>query len=525
MNYIRLVVTALAILLTAGCASLDTSSQSTASPADEQYADIEDLSTHVPPSSGGPSLNKTTSGGTGNNTFWGELRQGFRLTGLNHPAAIKQAKEYGRNPRQVERIFRRGEPYLAYIYEEVKKRNFPTEIVLLPFVESGYDAFAYSHGRAAGMWQFIPGTGKMYGLKQDWWYDGRRDIVASTQAALDYLDYLQQRFDGDWLLAIAAYNSGSGNVSKAIKRNRKAGKPTDFWHLQLPQETAAYVPKLLAISNIVKQPSTYDVVLAPIDPAPTFTLVDTRGQLDIAVAAELAAIDTEELYLLNPGFNRWSTHPDGPHQLAIPVEQSLVFKENLAALPNDQRAKWVRHKVRKGETLSHIARHYNTTVGVLRNTNVLKSSNIRIGQHLLVPVAAQDASRYAALAKHLQPAGAPGNKQTHKVRQGDSLWKIARQYDVTVNQVTRWNRLDGGALIKPGQQLVIWKNGKASGKRVRTVNYTVRSGDSLYRISKKFNVSINDLRRWNSLSKGTYLQPGQHLKLHVDVTRLSANKG
>jgi len=524
MNSFRLVLTALAIQLTAGCASLDTASRSAGTPADDQYAAITDLSTHTPPSSGGLPGNISATAGTENGTFWGELRQGFRLTGPEHATVVKRAAEYGRNPRQVERIFKRGEPYLAYIFEEVKKRNFPTEIVLLPFIESGYDPFAYSHGRAAGLWQFIPGTGKMYGLKQDWWYDGRRDIVASTQAALDYLDYLQQRFDGDWLLAIAAYNSGSGHVSKAIKRNRKAGKPTDFWHLQLPKETAAYVPKLLAISDVVRQPSKYNVLLAPVDPSPTFTLVDTRGQLDIAIAAELATIDTEELYLLNPGFNRWSTHPDGPHQLAIPVAQSAVFEENLAALPDDQRAKWVRHKVRKGETLSHIARRYNTTVGVLRNTNVLKSSNIRIGQHLLVPVAAQDASRYAALAKHLQPAGKSSNKLTHKVRQGDSLWKIARQYDVTVNQVTRWNRLDGGALIKPGQQLLILKKGKASasGKRVRTVNYTVRNGDSLYRISKKFNVTINDLRRWNNLAKGKYLQPGQHLKLYVDVTQLSA---
>jgi len=525
MNCIRLILTALAIQLAAGCASLDTASRSSTTNADEQYADIADLSTHTPPSSGGPSANKTAPADTRNGTFWGELRRGFRLTGSKQAAVVKQATDYGRNPQQIERVFKRGEPYLAYIFEEVKKRNFPTEIVLLPFVESGYDPFAYSHGRAAGMWQFIPGTGKMYGLKQDWWYDGRRDIVASTQAALDYLDYLQQRFDGDWLLAIAAYNSGSGHVSNAIKHNRKAGKPTDFWHLQLPQETAAYVPKLLAISDIVRLPSKYNVVLAPVDPAPTFTLVDTRGQLDIAIAAELAAIDTEELYLLNPGFNRWSTHPDGPHQLAIPVTQAEIFEENLAALPDDQRAKWVRHKVRKGETLSHIARRYNTTVGVLRNTNVLSNSNIRIGQHLLVPVAAQDASRYAALAKHLQPAGTSGDKQTHKVRPGDNLWNIARQYDVTVNQVTRWNRLDDGALIKPGQQLVIWKNGKASasGKHVRKVNYTVRSGDSLYRISRKFNVTINDLRRWNDLSTGKPLQPGQQLKLYVDVTQLSPN--
>ncbi|MDX2456238.1 MAG: LysM peptidoglycan-binding domain-containing protein [Gammaproteobacteria bacterium] len=526
MSSIRLVLTALSIQLTVGCAALDTASRSTTSPADEQHAVITDLSTHAPPSSGGLPGNGTASAATEDGDFWGALRQGFRLTGQEHAAVVSRAADYGRNPRQVERIFKRGKPYLAYIYEEVKKRNFPTEIVLLPFIESGYDPFAYSHGRAAGLWQFIPGTGKMYGLKQDWWYDGRRDIVASTQAALNYLDYLQQRFDGDWLLAIAAYNSGSGHVSKAIKRNRKAGKPTDFWHLQLPKETSAYVPKLLAISAVVRQPSNYDVVLAPIDPAPTFTVVDTRGQLDIAIAAELATIDTEALYLLNPGFNRWSTHPDGPHQLAIPVAQSAIFEENLAALPVDQRAKWVRHKVLKGETLSHIARRYNTTVSVLRNTNVLKSSTIRIGQHLLVPVAAQDASRYAALAKHLQPARSSSNKVTHKVHQGDNLWKIARQYDVTVNQVTRWNRLDGGALIKPGQQLVIWKNGKASanGKHVRTVNYTVRAGDSLYRIARKFNVTISNLRRWNDLAKGKHLQPGQHLKLYVDVTRLQTVK-
>jgi membrane-bound lytic murein transglycosylase D len=525
MNSIRLVFTALAIQLTVGCASLDTASRSTTSPADEQYAAIEDLSTHVPPSSGGLPRNATASAATEDGDFWGALRQGFRLTGPERAAVVSRAAEYGRHPRQVESIFKRGEPYLAYIYEEVKKRNFPTEIVLLPFIESGYDPFAYSHGRAAGLWQFIPGTGKMYGLKQDWWYDGRRDIVASTQAALDYLDYLRQRFDGDWLLAIAAYNSGSGHVSKAINRNRKSGKPTDFWHLQLPKETAAYVPKLLAISDVVRQPSKYNVVLAPVDPSPAFTLVDTRGQLDIAIAAELATLDTEDLYLLNPGFNRWSTHPDGPHQLAIPIAQSVIFEENLATLPDGKRAKWVRHKVRKGETLSHIARRYNTTVSVLRNTNVLKSSNIRIGQHLLVPVAAQDASRYAALAKHLQPARASSNKLTHKVHPGDSLWNIARQYDVTVNQVTRWNRLDGGALIKPGQQLVIWKNGKASanGKHIRTVNYTVRNGDSLYRISRKFNVTISDLRRWNNLARDKYLQPGQKLKLHIDVMQVSAN--
>jgi len=525
MKSLRLVLSVFLIQQIAGCASLNTPSQSSVY-NDADFATITELDAHSPTASGGQYHHSTTPADSGTPVFWTELRQGFRLSGTQQPAVRKNANEYGRSARQVERIFRRADPYLAYIYQEVKKRGFPNELVLLPFVESAYDPFAYSHGRAAGMWQFIPGTGKMYGLKQDWWYDGRRDVVESTQAALNYLDYLQQRFDGDWLLAIAAYNSGSGTVSKAIKRNRKAGKPTDFWHLTLPRETSAYVPKLLAISDVVRHPEKYGVVLAPVDSTPAFAIVDTGGQLDMAVAAELATIDTEQLYLLNPGFNRWSTHPDGPHQLAIPVAQAAVFEENLTALPDEQRVKWIRHKIKKGETLSGIARRYSTTVSVLRNTNVLQSSNIRSGQHLLVPVAAQDASRYTALAKHLQPAAASSSsgKLTHKVRQGDSLWNIARQYDVTVNQVTRWNRLDNGKLIRPGQQLVIWQKGKTSadGKRVRKVNYTVRNGDSLYRIAQKFSVSITDLRRWNNLSRGKYLQPGQHLKLYVDVTRLSS---
>ena len=457
--------------------------------------------------------------------FWNQLRTSFRLDDTHHKTVTARVKLYANNASQVERIFNRGEPYLAYIFNEVRERNLPGEITLLPFIESGYDPFAYSHGRAAGLWQFIPGTGKMYGLKQDWWYDGRRDIVESTEAALDYLEKLHRQFDGDWLLALAAYNSGAGTVNRAIKKNRQAGRPTDFWHLKLPKETSAYVPKLLAISTVVREPGKYGVTLLPVAMRPAFAIVETQGQLDIGVASELAGIETEELYQLNPGYNRWATHPDGPHQLVIPLAHSDRFRQNLAALPESRRVKWVRHKIRSGETLSHIARHYDTTVKVLRSTNEIRGTNIRAGQHLLVPVAARDPSRYAVINKKLQPGNTSGSKLIYKVRNGDSLWGIAHKHKVSVKQVTRWNRLDSGSLIKPGQQLEIWQQGTGhtSGKQVRTVNYTVRNGDSLYRISRKFSVSIADLRRWNKLPKGKYLQPGQHLKLYVDVTRLTAN--
>jgi membrane-bound lytic murein transglycosylase D len=460
-----------------------------------------------------------------NADFWQQLRRGFRLGATQQSSVKQQLRIYSNNAHQVERILMRGEPYLAYIRHAVAQRKLPTEIALLPFVESGYDPFAYSHGRAAGLWQFIPATGKRYGLRQDWWYDGRRDVTASTEAALDYLETLHREFSGDWLLALAAYNSGEGTIRRAISANRRTGKPTDFWHLDLPSETAIYVPRLLAISLIVARPAQYGIELPPMDPEPGFRLVDTRGQIDLGIAAELADMEPEALYRLNPGFNRWATHPDGPHRLAIPVEKAAAFEENLAALPASARAKWVRHRIRKGETLSHIARRYDTTVAVLRSSNAIRGSSIRAGAHLLVPVAAKDPARYAALDAIRQRGPASGSKLVYRVKSGDSLWQIARRHDVRVAQLTVWNRLDSGT-IRPGQQLVIWKNGaaRANAGTTRSVHYTVRSGDSLYRISRKFSVSISQLREWNDLREGKYLQPGQRLKVYVDVTRQSTTR-
>ena len=532
MNIIRTTLVSTTLLLASGCASVDRLATTPAEPDPvEQTPRTKSLHViHVPQQPATP-VQEFAVVDVGADeaveppaAFWDQVRDGFRLPDAEQSRVRKRTAEYGRNPRQVERIFERGQPYLAYILGEVQKRDFPTEIVLLPFIESGYDPFAYSFGRAAGMWQFIPTTGKMYGLQQDWWYDGRRDIVESTQAALDYLEYLQNKFDGDWLLAVAAYNSGSGAVSKAIKKNRKNGKPTDFWHLDLPRETAAYVPKLLAITNIVRTPARYDISLAPIETESTFAVVETHGQLDISVAAELAGMDTEALYLLNPGFNRWTTHPDGPHTLLVPVTQSSTFEKNIAALPNAERTRLHRHKVKRGETLSQIALHYNTTTSALVSSNQLNGTLIRSGQYLLVPVGNHDSVQYASLNRRIQAASESASKQTYRVRAGDSLWTIARKHKVTVKQVSGWNKLDADKPIRPGQKLVIYKGGtgSSSSSRVRKVVYTVRNGDSLYRISKKFNVSINDLVRWNNLSKDRHLQPGQSLKLYVDVTQQSS---
>jgi membrane-bound lytic murein transglycosylase D len=457
--------------------------------------------------------------------FWIRLREGFALPVSEQNAVIAQTGTYGGHPGEVETIFRRASPYLSYILNEVEKRNYPTEIALLPFVESGYDPFAYSHGRAAGMWQFIPGTGRMFGLKQDWWYDGRRDVVASTTAALDYLGKLHKEFGGDWLLALAAYNSGGGTVRYAIRLNRKAGRPTDFWHLKLPRETVAYVPRLLAISAIVRQPDRYGISLAALEPLPAFSVADTHGQIDLAVAAELADMEPAALHLLNPGYNRWATHPDGPHRLVIPADRQDSFRENLAQLPDTQRTRWVRHRIRQGETLGHIARRYDTNIVVLRNTNNLRDNRIRAGRYLLIPVAARDPAQYAVLSGKHRGSAAAGQPQSYTVRSGDNLWDIASNHKVSVQQLSRWNGLDTKAVIRPGQQLEIHtqNTGKADRKHIRAIKYTVRRGDSLYKIARKFDVTIKDVRHWNKLPKNKYLQPGQRLKLYINVTDIARN--
>jgi len=515
MNSLRYSLLVLYAALLGGCASVEPVATTATRPVPMP---VPEITSSAPPAAGG---NGTRPAAVVKVDIWTRLRDGFEIDAADHAAVRKAVKKYGRTPRDVEQSLARGDPYLAYILDAVEQRGYPAEIALLPFVESSFDPFAYSHGRAAGLWQFIPGTAKMYGLRQDWWYDERRDVIASTGAALDYLGKLHRQFDGDWLLALAAYNSGSGTVRGAMRRNRKAGKPQDFWHLKLPRETRAYVPRLMAICEIVRHPDHYDIALPALANEPAFAEVDTGGQLDIGVAAELADVEADVLYRLNPGFNRWATHPDGPHRLLVPAERTDEFYRNLATLDDEQRLKWVRHRIKSGQTLSEIAQQYDTTVAVLRSTNQLRGTTIRAGRHLLVPVAARDATRYAALEKHRGPSGR-GNRTTYKVRDGDSLWIIARNHDVSVRQVARWNQIGTNAVIRPGQRLVIWQRGGKGNSKVRSINYTVRSGDSLYHIARKFSVSIADLRRWNSLDSDKYLQPGQRLTLYVDVTRLTS---
>lgn len=471
--------------------------------------------------------------------LWQRIRNGFALPQSEHKRTVSERRWYARHQEYIDRTSERAQPYLHFIVEEAARRNIPMELALLPVVESAFQPFAYSHGRASGIWQFIPGTGKMYGLKQNWWYDGRRDITAATMAAFDYLEVLNRQFSGDWLHALAAYNSGGGTVRKAIRRNQRLGKPTDFWSLKLPRETRAYVPKLLAIRDIIAAPEQHNITIQTIADAPYFEKIATGSQIDLAKAAELAGLPLQQLYRLNPAFNRWATDPDGPHHLLIPLENAAQFKQKLAALPQDNRVKWARHRIRNGETLGHIAKRYKTTVAVIKDVNELRGHMIRAGKNLMIPIAASSPGTYSLSstqrAKSIKSKTKKGTKVTYKVKNGDTLWDISRAYNVGVRQLARWNAMAPRDTLRLGQTLVIWKPISHTAKKgspditpalnevTQRIRYVVRKGDSLSRISQRFNVSINNLKRWNPKARGQYLQPGQRLTLYVDITNQSGS--
>ncbi|WP_439136093.1 LysM peptidoglycan-binding domain-containing protein [Pseudomaricurvus sp.] len=473
-----------------------------------------------------------------NADLWDRMRDGYQLDEINNSRIDTYIQRYKKHPHYVERVAERGNSYLYYIVSELEARDMPLELALLPIVESAFDPFAYSHGRASGIWQFIPSTGRHFGLKQNWWYDGRRDVVASTDAALTYLSQLSKRFDGDWLLALAAYNAGGGNVNKAIRANKRKGKPTDFWSLDLPKETKHYVPKLIALSKVIMTPEQYGVTLAPIHNQAFFEAVDTSSQIDLAQAAQLADVTLDDLYSLNAGFNRWATDPKGPHRLLVPVDKAESFREALSQLPRESRVGWERYKVRSGDSLLAIAKRFNTTVDVIREHNNIRGNLIRKGQMVLIPQSSLPPEQYAhseaQRVKRIQ-ANSKGKNGTRKVaysvRSGDSLWSIAKRYGVSVGKLAQWNAMAPKDTLKANQKLVIWtpssqaSNTAATGvgsrdnSVIRKVAYRVRNGDSLARIAGKFHLSVNDIISWNPIKRPNYLKPGQSLTLFVDVTR------
>jgi membrane-bound lytic murein transglycosylase D len=501
-------------------------------PAAGSEAPTSPSSTANPGAAGTPSLIMPREwqhhNGEDYDDLFDRMRAGFAFDEVQEPAIDQQLAWLEHNPDYLERVFQRGQRYMYHVITEVEARGMPLEFALLPVVESAYEPFAYSVGRAAGLWQFIPATGVRFGLKQDWWYDGRRDVIESTRAALDYLQALHDQFGGDWLLAIAAYNVGEAAVQRQIEINEARRLPTDFWHLNLPAETRAYVPKLLALKRLMAEPERYGLEFASIPNEPYFAVIETGSQIDLKVAAQLAGTSYDELIALNAGFNRWATDPAGPHRLLVPIDNADGFEAGLLTLPADDRVPYLAHEVAKRETLAMIAKQYGVSAMVIAKINDLPGGRVSAGDTLKIPqISVQLPDKVLLAAARVdRPETDVGRKQrqiVYRVRSGETLSSIARRHGMPVSTLARLNNMGLSDQVVKGQRLVI----KASTRRYRDegvvsgrrVQYTVRRGDTVYSISRQFQVSVTQLKSWNGLNQRHQIRAGQRLVMYVDAGR------
>jgi membrane-bound lytic murein transglycosylase D len=388
--------------------------------------------------------------------LWARIRNGFALPDLD-TAQVRQAEEwYATRPDYVARMIDRSRRYLYYIVSEVEKRGMPLETALLPMIESAYNPMAYSSSRASGIWQFMPSTGKMYGMQQNWWMDERRDVVAATEGALDYLQKLYAEF-GDWQLALAAYNWGEGSVRRAIAYNQKKGLPTDYLSLSMPAETRNYVPKLQAVKNIVNDPEAFNLELAYIPDAPYFTVVRTSRKMDVKVAAEFAEMPLDEFLSLNPQHNRPVIAGADEATILLPYDKAELFAAKLE-LVSQPMVTWQAYKLRSGETLPQVAARFGLSLETLRTVNGIgPRAVVPIGHALLVPSQAPSDATVASLQNAVFTTVASGRTVFHRVGKGETISSIASRYDVTAQELRAWNA-GLGARIVPGQTLRVISN-------------------------------------------------------------------
>lgn len=445
--------------------------------------------------------------------------------------------------KNVHNWLERSTRYLPMMREVFAEAGLPRDLVYLAMIESGFNNKAFSRARASGPWQFIEGTGRAYGLSNDWWRDERRDPEKATRAAARHLADLYRMFDGDWYLALAAYNAGAGKIKRAIERYGTR----DFWELThgsyLREETKHYVPKMLAGLLIAKHPEYYGFTDLNYQEPLAYEQVDIPSVTDIEVIAKLVDSDYETIKQLNPELKRWSTPPGVEnYQVRLPVGSGAMFAERYAQLPENQRANFVYHKVKKGDTPGALARRYNVrTDDILRFNKLRSTRSLRVGQNLLIPLNPEAGKMSLAELRESLRDDAPaakagkGGTKNYTVRSGDSLWKIAKRFSVSEKQLRSWNGLGGKSRLKVGQTLVVSagsakgkpavaakNSGKAAPKATKAdlkkVIYQVRAGDSLWTIGRQFDVDAQQIRDWNKLPKNPVLRPGQRLTLLVKST-------
>ena len=393
--------------------------------------------------------------------------------------------------------------FLYYVIEELKRNNLPIELAFLPFIESSYDPFSISSSGAMGIWQFMPATARIYGLKDTWWYEQRHDPLISSRAAVRYLAYLHNRFNKDITYTLAAYNGGPTLLEKRIKLNRQSGKPTDYKNLKLPKQTLEYVPKFMAIKELVVNAEKYGINLPSFPNKPVLGSIELEGQVEILAFSEFANLKPEFVYKLNAGYTKWASPPGKKTTFNIPIELEKELNIKKDQFIQNNQINWVTHKVVSGDSLWKIARKYDTEVNILKKVNYLKSDILSLYQELLIPLSNDQNQAFIPY-------------QAHIISEGDTLWELGMKYKVAPAEIAKNNGLRLNTPLTIGKELNIGNKNiyRTINSKKRTILYSVKQGDSLYRIADIFNIEISDIKKINELEKNE-IAPGQVLKIII----------
>ena len=445
--------------------------------------------------------------------LWDVIRENSNFQYSADRLEIQKAlKIYKNNQYLVDRLSKNGQRYLYHMVTETLERDMPVELALLPFVESQFDPYAQSPAGASGIWQFILSTAKEQGLKRNWWYDGRRDIIASTNSALNYLDSMYQKTN-DWSLAIASFNVGPARIQREVRKNKNQGKQTDFWSLKLPKETSKYLPRLLALLEVIKNPENYNVSFPFLPNRPYFRIIDIPSQVDLMQVANISGLSIEAVYELNPGFNQWATDPNGPFYLLLPIGIADRFEIRLNSMSEEELVKWDKYVVKKGDTLISISKKYMISQALLKEINNLDDDLIFENEELTVPRGPEWLKDYL------------NKPDIYFVSKGDTLWSIAKKYGVKVSDLIVWNDLSTERYLQINQQINIYPKYFVPKKKKKVnlndLTYPVKRGDTISRIAKKFGVTGDLIVQWNELKNPEVIYPGQ--VLDIKFSDLKAN--
>ena len=393
--------------------------------------------------------------------------------------------------------------FIYYVIDELEKEKLPLELALIPYIESNYDPFSISPSGAVGMWQFMPKTGRLYELNKTWWNEDRHDPYRSTEAAVDYLKYLYERFNQDVYLTLAAYNAGPTLLSRKINQNKRRGLKTDFWSLNLPNQTKEYVPKYIALKELIFNFEKYELTLPDIPNNPVVQKISIPGQVEVITLSEFLDIKPELLYKLNAGYTKWASAPKDQSIFYIPIEKYYLFESEDNPFNDTNQINWISHVVESGDNLWALASKYDTEVGIIKQINYLNNDLLSIGSTLLIPLSKTKSNTFIPYEMHI-------------VSEGDTLWDIAKKYNLGVSDLANMNSINENSYLQLGQQLTIGNKNihRNIESKKRTILYSIKQGDNLYKISELFDVTVKSIKEINDFEDDA-LMPGQIIKIAI----------